>query len=91
MFLSTKARVCGLFFTCFVSSIYILRGIYILRNQVDPVNTYSTFNFYSTESEILNYTCGHKILDTKKYLEAENLTFHCEALEAESCEETHQR
>ncbi len=38
-----------------------------------------------------NSTCRLKILETQKYLEVDNVTFSCEALESKGCEKTHQR
>ena len=43
--------------------------------------------FYNKWSE----TCHQKIWETQKYLEANNATFTCEALEAKGCEKTYQR
>ena len=36
-------------------------------------------------------TCHQKIWETQKYLEADNVSFTCEALEAKGCEKTYQR
>ena len=62
-----------------------LFGIQLLRDQNDPSIIY--FNNWQDP----NSTCRQKILETQKYLEVDNVTFSCEALETRGCEQTHQR
>ena len=79
MYLSVKASVYSF------SLLSFLFGVQLLRDQNDPSIIY--FNKWQDP----NSTCRQKILETQKYLEVDNVTFSCEALETTDCEETHQR
>ena len=79
MYFSVKAPVYSF------SLLSFLFSIQLLRDQNDP--SYIYFNKWQDP----NSTCRQKILETRKYLEADNVTFSCEALETRGCEETHQR
>ena len=81
MIVSKKVKCCGLLLLFFILIITLL------RHQADKFNCY----FNESELKFYNSTCCYKISEARKHLEAEKLTFSCEALEVKNCEKTHQR